>query len=222
MNVLRVAAPFFRRQAVFAQLSFYTVGICFRLIDFVNCDNNRNFRVFCVAYRFNRLRHNAVVCGNNKHDNIRNLRTARPHHRKRFMSRRIEESYASLFRRNRICSDVLCNASELAFGNVRIAYRVKRFCLSVVNVSHNCNNRRTGFFCCFIACIACDNGFIVKTDKVDCTAVFFGKKSSGIGVYGLRNRNHHSHRHKFCNEFACFKIHLARKIGNRNRFHYVD
>ena len=222
MNVLRVAAPFFRRQTVFAQLSFYTVGICFRLIDFVDRNDDRNFSVFGVAYSFKCLRHNAVVRGNNKHNNIRNLRSACAHHRKRFMSRRVEESYATLFRRNRIRADVLRNASELAFGNVRISYRVESFCLSVINVSHNRNNRRTGFFCRLIACIAFDNSFIVKAYKVDCAAVFFCKKSCRIGIDGLRNRNHHSHSHKFCDEVACLKIHLARKIGNGNCFHYID
>lgn len=50
------------------------------------------------------LRHNTIICSNNKHNNVRHISPTRPHRRKRSMSRCIQERNRARRTRGRICT----------------------------------------------------------------------------------------------------------------------
>ena len=199
-----MAAPFFGHEPHLGKLRHNAVGVRFGFIDFVYRNDNRNAGVFRVVYRFDRLRHHAVVGGDNQHDNVGNLRSARPHHRKGFVTGRIQKGNTSLRRFDHICADVLGNAAEFGRNNVRTADCVEGFCLSVVDVSHNRNNRRPGSHIGFAVFFGCDNRFFIQTDDFYVAVVFGSKQGRRIRIDGLRNRHHHSHRHQFGDNFRRF------------------
>ena len=88
-NADRIAAPFLRHQIVFRQLLLDCLRIGAGLVDLVDRHNDGNARRLRVVDRLHRLRHDAVVGGDDKNRNIRGLRASRAHRRKRFVSRRV-------------------------------------------------------------------------------------------------------------------------------------
>ena len=121
-----------------------------RLIDLVHGDNDRNFGGVRVIDGFNRLRHDAVIGGDDQHDNVGRLGSARTHAGKRFVTRRIEEHNLAPERRrflvgnaNFVGADVLRDAARFASGNVGGADRVEQRGLAVVDVAHDRDHRRT-------------------------------------------------------------------------------
>ena len=79
IDILRIAAPIFRRESALGKLRAHAVGIRFRLIDFIDRNDDRNFRIFRVVDRFERLRHNAVVRCDHEDRNVRRLPELRAH-----------------------------------------------------------------------------------------------------------------------------------------------
>ncbi|MPM56040.1 hypothetical protein SDC9_102838 [bioreactor metagenome] len=95
--------------------------------------------------RLDGLRHNAVVRRDNEDDDIRHLRTARTHGGKRLMTRRVDKRNLTVLAANGVSADMLRNAARFAFGYAAVANRVQKRGLAVVNVTHDGDNRRTGF-----------------------------------------------------------------------------
>ena len=107
----------------------------------------------------NRLRHHAIIGGHDQHHDIGCLRAARPHARKRFVTRRIQKHNLAPVRRrflignaNFVRANVLRDAASFAFGNAGQANRIEQRGLAVIDVAHDRDHRRTrrdfdrGFF----------------------------------------------------------------------------
>ena len=121
----RLAAPVFRHQAAIGELLLHALGQGVGLIDLVNGNDDRNLGGMRVIDGFDRLRHDAVIGGDDEHDDVGGFRSAGTHAGKRFVTRRIEEDdLAAIGRRffvgdaNFVGADVLRDASGFAFGNV--------------------------------------------------------------------------------------------------------
>ena len=132
----RVAAPLFGNETVVSQILFYFVYIGALFIHLVYGDDYGYARGFGVVYRLYRLRHYAVVGGNDEDYYIGNLRAARPHRRERLVSGRIEEGYLFIAHRNGIGAYVLGDAARLALGDLGLSYIVQKGSLAVVYVTH--------------------------------------------------------------------------------------
>ena len=85
------AAPVFRHQAAIGQLLLHALGHGIGLIDLVYGNDDRNVRRFRVIDGFERLRHDAVIGGDDQHDDVGDLCSASAHAGKRFVTRRVEE-----------------------------------------------------------------------------------------------------------------------------------
>ena len=86
-----LAAPVFRHEIQIRQLALHALGIGARLVDLVDRHDDRHVRRLRVVDRLARLRHHAVVGGDDQHDHVGDFRAARAHQRERFMARRVEE-----------------------------------------------------------------------------------------------------------------------------------
>ncbi len=98
--------------------------------------------------RFDRLRHHAVVSSNNQHHDVRRLRSARTHHRKRFVTGRIEKHDAACFPRivrtrnlHAVGADVLRDSTSFASRHVGGADGIEQRSLAVIDVAHDSDHR---------------------------------------------------------------------------------
>ena len=121
-----IAAPFFGNEVVLHEFLLNLIGICAGFIYFIYGNYYRNVCRLCMVYRFDCLRHYAVVCRNDKDNYIGNLCAARAHCRECLVSRRIYESYAFSAYSNRIRTDMLGDAACFACGDVLAADIVQK------------------------------------------------------------------------------------------------
>ncbi len=119
------------------------------MIHLVDGYQNRNFRRLGVAQRFQCLRHDAVIRRDNEHDDVRDVRAACAHGTERRMTGRVEESdlceplfLVRMRDGNRISADVLRDAAGFARRDVRLADDVEQRCFTMVNVTHDGDDRR--------------------------------------------------------------------------------
>ena len=109
------AAPILRSQLAILELLLHLVDVGRWQIDFVECHHDLDVRGgFGVINRFNRLRHDAVICRDDQHDDIGDVRTARAHRGESRVTRRVDECDLVPFVLNRISADVLRNSASLA------------------------------------------------------------------------------------------------------------
>jgi hypothetical protein len=95
-----------------------------------------------VIDRFARLRHDAVIRGDDEDDHVSDLRTTSAHQRERFVAGRVEEDDAAAVADvNVICTDVLRDAAGFALGDLGFANRVKQRRLAVIDVTHDRDDR---------------------------------------------------------------------------------
>ena len=98
-----------------------------------------------VVDRLDGLRHDAVVRGDDEHDDVGRLRTAGAHLGERLVARCVEEHDVAVTSvRDLVGPDVLGDATGLARGDARLADRVEQRGLAVVDVPHDRDDRRTG------------------------------------------------------------------------------
>ena len=111
-NADNIAAPFFRNKLVLCELLHNSVRICTLFIHLVDGNNNFYTCCLCVIDSLNSLRHNTVICGNNKNGNIRAHCTSCTHCGKCGVTRCVKESN-NLFIRSYylISTDSLCNTA---------------------------------------------------------------------------------------------------------------
>ena len=125
-------------------------GFASGLIDLVDRDDDRHAGGLRVLDGFDRLRHHAVIGRHHKNDDIRRLGTAGTHHRERFVARRIEKYDPTLFFRivgicdvNAVSADVLRDSAGFAFGDILRTDRVEQRGFTVIDVSHDGDDRCT-------------------------------------------------------------------------------
>ena len=127
------------------QVGPHFVGVRRGLVDLVDRHDHRHFGRLRVVNRLDRLRHHRVIRRNHQNNDIRHLRTARPHRRKRSVARRIEERQTlPAIGRHLIRTDVLRDTAGFACDNFGIADRIQQRCFTVVNVAHDRDDRWTG------------------------------------------------------------------------------
>ena len=104
-----------------------------------------------MAQRFERLRHHAVIRGDNEDNDVGDVRAARAHRAERSVTGRIKESdlreFVFTFRmreRNRVSADVLRDTAGFARGDVRFADDVQQRSFAVVDVTHDGHDRGAG------------------------------------------------------------------------------
>ena len=112
---------------------------------------------------------------------------------------------------------MLGNTAELAVGYIGISYCVQKRSLTVVNMTHNNNNRRTRFE--LFLCI----GFIVKQHIFggennlffECSAHFFDYQRCGIKVNCFIHGCHNTEKHKLFYYLGCRASHSLSKLSHR-------
>ena len=87
----RVAAQRFDLHLVLQQFAAHTLGLGIGLVDLVDRHDHRHIGGARMCDRFRRLRHDAIVGGDDENHNVRHLGAARAHRREGRVTGRIDE-----------------------------------------------------------------------------------------------------------------------------------
>ena len=139
---LRRAAPLLGLQALGGELGLHAVGVGVGQIDLVHGDDDRHLGGARVRDRLARLRHDAVVGGDDEHGDVRHLRAARAHRGERLVARRVEEGDLPAVDVDLVGADVLRDPAGLGLDDGGLADRVEQRRLAVVDVAHDRDHRR--------------------------------------------------------------------------------
>ncbi len=92
--------------------------------------------------RLLRLRHDAVVGGDDEDGDVGHLRAAGAHRGERLVARRVEEGDLAAVDVHLVRADVLRDAAGLGGDDTRIADRVEKSRLAVIDMAHDRHDRR--------------------------------------------------------------------------------
>ena len=219
-NTNNISAPFFGNQGMFGKLLFNAVGISLRLIHFIYCNYNLNACRLCVIDSLNGLWHNTVICGNNQNGDIGRHSTALTHRSKCGMTGGIKEGNVVSVVIYAVCTDMLGNTAGFGSGNLCITDSVQQRCFTVVNMTHNYNDR-TSFFKAFCGIFGIvhnsffngnNNRFFYFTTK------FHYNDFCSIVINGLSNRCHNTQFHKNLNNLGGSLFKTCGKFANGDFF----
>ena len=139
---LHVSAPLLGLQAFGRELAEHAVGVRVGQVDLVDGDDDRHVGGARVGDRLLRLRHHAVVGGDDEHGDVGHLRAAGAHGGERLVARRVEERDAATVVVGLVGADVLGDAACLGRDDGGLADRVEQRRLAVVDVAHDRDDRR--------------------------------------------------------------------------------
>ena len=114
---LRRAAPLLGLEALGGELGLHAVGVRVGQVDLVDGDDDRHLGRARVRDRLARLRHDAVVGGDDEHGDVGRLRAAGAHRRERLVARRVEEGDLAAVDVDLVRADVLRDPAGLGLDD---------------------------------------------------------------------------------------------------------
>ena len=111
-------------------------------VDLVDGDDDRDLGRARVRDRLARLRHDAVVGGDDQDGDVRDLRAAGAHGGERLVARGVQEGQLPAVVLDLVRADVLRDAAGLGLDDRGLADRVEQRRLPVVDVAHDRDDRR--------------------------------------------------------------------------------
>ena len=219
----RVSAVFLRHEALLHELLLDAVRVGARLIDFVDCDDNRHACRLRMVDGLDRLRHDAVICGDDEDCDIRDLGAARTHGRECLMARRVEEDDLLALAVDLISTDVLRDAAGLMRLDMRVADAVEQRRLAVVDMAHDRDDRRAELQRLRVVLDLRD------FRRVDLWRQFFARhaefrshEGGRIKVDFLVDCCHDAHHEELLDDFRSRVAHLGREVLDGNRLRQLD
>ena len=187
-------------------------------VDLVDRHDHRHFGSLGVVDRFDRLRHHRIICSHNQNDDVRNLRPTGPHGGKGRVTRRVEEGQnLPVFRLHLVRTNVLSDPTRFARHNLGISDRIQQRGLTVVDVAHNGNNRRTRFEIFFLVIDRVDYVFNIGIRNAhNVVAEFFDNQFGCICVNRLVLSHHHAHLHEGFHHLTHTFSHSIGQLGHHN------
>ena len=142
-DVEHLAAELLDDDLVLQQFLAHPLGLGVGPVDLVDRDDDRHLRRLGVADRLDRLLHDAVIGGDDQHDDVGDVGAARAHRGEGLVARRVDEGdLLAALQRDLIGADMLGDAAGLAAGDIGLAQRVEQRGLAVVDMAHDGDDRR--------------------------------------------------------------------------------
>ena len=137
-----LAAPLLGVEVVVGELGADAVRVGALLVDLVDRDQHRHVGGAGVVDRLDRLRHHAVVGGDDDHGDVGDLGAAGAHRGEGLVAGGVEEGERLAVVADLVRADVLGDAAGLAGGHLGLADRVEQRGLAVVDVAHHGDDGR--------------------------------------------------------------------------------
>ena len=142
-----VPTPFFGGETIFGQLATDLLRVRTFFINLVDSDDDRDVGGFRVIDCLYGLGHNTVVGSDHQDGDICGLSTTSTHGGERLVTRGIQEGHQAVLaiqvNLHLVGTDVLGDAAGLTRCHIGFTDRVQQTSLTVVNVTHDGNHRRT-------------------------------------------------------------------------------
>ncbi len=220
----RIAAHVFDLDFVLQQLGLHAGRIGIAFVDLVDRDDDGNLRGLGVRDRFDRLRHDAVIGGDDEHHKVRDLRTARAHGGERRVAGRVEEGdLLAALQRHLVSADVLGDAAGFAGNDVGLAQCIEQRSFAVVDMAHDGDDRGTrharliGVFRTFESFEHVGLG-----DALHGVAVFRRHEFGGVGIDRVVDGRHHAVLHQNLDDVDSAARHAIGEFGDRDGFRNRD
>ena len=117
---------------------------------------------------------------------------------------------------------MLGNSTRLTGDDVRISDEVQQGCLSVVNVSHDGDNRRTRCQVLFTVLFNLDGLLYLRADEVGLVAEFFCDNGDRLRVQSLVDGYHDAERHAGRNDLVDVGVHHVRQFSNGYKLRQLE
>ena len=187
-----------------------------------------------MVERLDRLRHHAVVGGDDQDRDVSHLRTASPHCGERLVPRGVDEGDCPVFPFvvdvHLVGPDVLGDATGLGFDNVGVADSVEQLGLAVVDVAHNGHDRRASdqAFLVFLGLEVDGKGLeqlavlVLGRDHLEVVAQFLTEQLEGVLVDGLGGRDHLAEVEQHLDQRTGLGVDPLGEIGERRSARQPD
>ena len=213
--ILVFTAPRLHQIVHLRELLLDVVGVGVGLVDLVDGEDHRHACGLRMVDGLDRLRHDAVV---GRHDDDRDVRyggTAGTHGREGFVARRIEERDLLAVELDTVRTDVLRDTPGLAFDDVGFADVVQQRGLTVVDVSHDRDDRRTGHEVFLLVFALVVDGLLdLDRDEFDLVAELLGDHDERFGVEALVDGDHQSQVHAGRDDLRGRHVHHRRQLAH--------
>ena len=207
-----VSAPVLGHDTDLGQFSFDPFGICIGLVDFIDRYDNRNFCGLGMVDGFYGLRHDAVIGGNHKNDQIGNLCPAGAHLGKRFMARGIQKNDLAFIRIDIVSADMLRDSAGFILRNFGFTNDVKKRCFAVIHVTHDGDHRGPGDELVGIIRFDLQDGLFFKRGFFKLIVEFRSHQRGGVKIDHLIHRHHNAEVHQLFDHFTGFYTHTFRQV----------
>ncbi len=159
------------------------------------------------------LGHDVVVGGHNDDTEVGHLGTTGTHGCERLVAGGIEEcDMTAIGELDVVCADMLCDTPGFAGNHVGLADIVEQRGLTVVDMAHDGDNRRTGHEVFLIVLLLGDGLHHFGGDKFGLEAKFLGYDVDGLGVEALVDRHHHAQVHTCPDDLVDGHIHHRSEV----------
>ena len=219
LDVEHLAAELLDDDLVLQQFLAHPVGSGVGPVDLVDRDDDRHLRRLGVADRLDGLLHDAVIGGDDQHDDVGDVGAARPHRGEGLVARRVDEGdLLAAFERHPVGADMLGDAARLAGRDIGLAQRVEQRGLAVVDMAHDRDDRGARLQHVGLVGLAAhadlDVGF---GDAAHPVAEFGDDQLGGVGVDRLVDRRHHAHAHQRLDHVGAALGHAVGQFLDRDR-----
>ena len=115
-----------------------------RFVYLVDCKDHRDSCSLCMVDCLDGLRHDCVIGSDDDDCKVGHLCSAGTHRREGLVTRGVEEGDVSSVRElHVVCTDVLGDTTGLTGNHISLADVVQKGCLTMVDVTHDGNHRRS-------------------------------------------------------------------------------
>src|SRR4029453_9622326 len=231
----RLAAVLLGEQPVVGQLLADLLRVGVRLVDLVDGDHDRHLGGLGVVERLDRLRHDAVVSGDDQHDDVGDLRATGTHRGERLVTRGVDEGDRTLvvlqLGDDLVGADVLGDAAGLARHHVAVAQGVEELGLSVVDVTHDGHDRRTGLPVALFALFVAEGEvegleqlavLVPGADDLDAPADLGTEELQRVVVHRLRRGDHLAQVEQSGHQGGRLRVDALGEVGQRGTAGQAD
>ncbi len=214
-----VSPPVLDQKTLIGELLFDAVEVCARLVDLVDRHDHRHAGGARVVNRLDRLRHDAVVGGDDQDHDVRDPGAARPHHGEGLVAGRVDEGDAAVPGPDVIRADVLRDAAGLARSDVRFPDCVQERGLAVVHVSHDRDHRVARAQARLVDLFGVLEGhLLLKADHLRVETELAADLPGNLGVEWLVDGGEDAAADEPCDDVLGLAVHLLGQLLDRDAF----
>ena len=212
---LVLTTPLFHKDVHVGQFLTDFVGIGVGFVNLGDGEHHGNAGGLGVVDSLDCLRHHGIVCGDHDDTQVGDLGTAGTHSRESLVTRGIEESdLTTVGQAHLVSTDVLGDTTGLTGDDVRLADVVQQGSLTMVNVTHDGDNRmarlkilvRIGFGSIVHVF------FLISIDEFDLETEFFRQHRDVFGIQTLVDGDEKTDAHASGDNFRNIDVHQCSQL----------